>query len=216
MGVGSLSSNGAARNAGMNVMTIAKILALLLIAIQLQQQSTPQPQTPTAPTSAGTFHNDRLKTLVLPGPPLTKKSSYAFSALASGFWVPESKDPHKALVLPLQVRIWCSKSAQECTETSVTLGPVPSMVAVSDIDDTVYDVDKWDEHGLTASYGGDESSRCQRHVLTIDFDSGAVSVSDIPTRKVGCEAFTATDSYKLVRGQYYVDTTPGNDLDKQK
>lgn len=90
------------------------------------------------------------------------------------------------------------------------------MVGIQDLDTTIYDIDQWDEHGLTASYGGDEPSRCQRHVLTLDFDSGAVSVSDIPTRKVGCEAFTETDSYKLVRGQYYVDTTPGNDLDKKK
>jgi hypothetical protein len=67
-----------------------------------------------------------------------------------------------------------------------------------------------------ASYGGDSASRCQRHVLTMDFDSGAVSVSDIPTRKKGCEAFTETDSYRLVRGNYYVDTSPGNNMDKSK
>lgn len=79
-----------------------------------------------------------------------------------------------------------------------------------------YEVNKWDEHGLTASYGEDESSRCQHPVLTLDFDSGAVCVADIPTRKAGCEAFAETDSYKLVRGKYYVDATPGNDLDKKK
>jgi hypothetical protein len=106
--------------------------------------------------------------------------------------------------------------SKECTEISVTLGVVIVSVSIEDLDTTTYNIDKWDEHGLTASYGGDESSRCQRHVLTIDFDSGAVSVSDIPTRKAGCEAFTETDSYKLVRGNYYVDTTPGNDLDKKK
>jgi hypothetical protein len=167
-------------------------------------------------TSSGVFHNERLKTLVLPGPPLLKEKSYSFGALASGFWAPDSDDPKKALVLPQQVKIWCSNSSKECTEISVTLGPVKEMVGISDIDTTTYDVDKWDVHGLTASFGGGASSRCQRHVLTIDFDSGAVSVNDIPTRKAGCEAFTETDSYKLVRGQYYIDTTPGNDLDKKK
>jgi hypothetical protein len=169
-----------------------------------------------AQMSSGMFHNERLKTLALSGPPLFKDKSNSRSAFATGIWVSESSDPQKALVLPQQVKIVCAKYQKQCTEISVTLGPVKDMVGIQDVDTTIYDVDKWDEHGLTASYGGDESSRCQRHVLTIDFDSGAVSVSDIPTRKVGCEAFAETDSYKLVRGQYYVDTTPGNDLDKTK
>jgi hypothetical protein len=167
-------------------------------------------------TPSGTFHNERLKKLVIPGPPLAKDKSYSFNALATGFWVSDSSDPKKALVLPMQVKIWCSKNVKECTETSVTLGSVPNLVSVEDVDNTIYGVDKWDEHGLTASYGGDESSRCQRHVMTIDFDSGSVSVADIPTHKKGCEAFTETDAYKLVRGKYYIDTTPGNDLDKKK
>jgi len=162
------------------------------------------------------LHNDRLKTLTFSKPPLLMTGHHAFSVLATGFWVPETSDPAKALVLPQQVRISCLRGTKECTEISVSLGPVPSMVLIRDLDSSNYDVDKWDQHGLTASYGGDEASPCQRHVLTIDFDSGAVSVSDIPTRKTGCEAFTATDSYKLVSGQYYVDTTPGNDLDRKK
>lgn len=166
--------------------------------------------------TTGMFHNDRLKTLVLPGPPLVQLKAYTLSAIASGFWVSESADPKKALLLPIQVKIVCAKYKKECTEMSVTLGAVQKLVSVEEVDDTTYDVDKWDEHGLTASYGGDESSPCQRHVLTIDFDSGAVSVADIPTHKKGCEAFTETDSYKLVRGKYYVDTTPDNDLDKKK
>ncbi|MGB7434589.1 MAG: hypothetical protein WBR26_09115 [Candidatus Acidiferrum sp.] len=168
-----------------------------------------------AQAPSGTFHNERLKTLVLPGPPLVKTKSYSYSAVAGGIWLSDSSDPKKALVLPQQVKILCSRSAKQCTEISVTLGPVPTLVGIEDVDNTVYEVDKWDDHGLTASYGGDESSRCQRHVLTVDFDSGAVSVADIPTHKTGCDAFKETDSYKLVRGQYYVDTTPGNDLDKK-
>ena len=166
--------------------------------------------------TTGMFHNDRLKTLVLPGPPLVESKSHTFSVGASGFWVSESADPKKALLLPIQVEVLCFKYKKECTEISVTLGAVPTLVSVEDVSTTTYDVDRWDEHGLTASYGGDESSPCQRHILTVDFDSGAVSVADIPTHKKGCEAFTETDSYKLVRGKYYVDTTPGNDLDKKK
>jgi hypothetical protein len=185
--------------------TILVVLMVLSTMISIQGQ-----------TSSGTFHNDRFKTLALSGSPLFKENSHSRSALAAGFWVPESKDPSKALVLPQQVNIRCYKFSKECTEISVTLGVVGIAVSIEDLDTTTYDVDKWDERGLTASYGGDESSRCQRHVLTIDFDSGAVSVADIPTRKTGCEAFTETDSYKLMRGHYYVDTTPNNDLDKKK
>jgi len=92
------------------------------------------------------------------------------------------------------------------------------MVAIQEIEDEDYDVSSWDAHGLLASYGGDEvsGSRYQRHVLTMEFESGAVSISDIPTHKKGCEAFTEANSYRLVRGNYYVDTSPGNDMDKPK
>ena len=48
----------------------------------------------------------------------------------------------------------------------------------------------------------------------MSFRSGSVSTSDIPTHEKGCEMFPETDTYRLVRGQYYVDTTPGNDAEK--
>jgi hypothetical protein len=159
------------------------------------------------------FRNDRLKSLVFPDSTIVGDES---SRLATGIWVAESKDPEKTLVFPIQVRIRCTRYNKECVELSVTLGAVTDMVSVQDIDDATYDIDKWDSHGLTASFGGDSSSRCQRHVLTMDFASGAVSVADIPTRQKGCEAFTETDSYRLVRGMYYVDTSPSNDMDKQR
>jgi hypothetical protein len=161
------------------------------------------------------FHNERLKALSLPDHSITGDSH---SRLVSGFWVSESKDPTKTLVFPQQVRIRCTAYNKTCTETSVTIAPTPQMVSIQEIDDEDYDINTWDAHGLLASYGGEElsASPCQRHVLTMDFDSGAVSVSDIPTRRKGCEAFTETDSYRLVRGNYYVDTSPGNDADKPK
>lgn len=160
------------------------------------------------------FHNERLKANTLADFAITGDGE---SRLVDGFWVSESKDPAKALTFPQQAKITCTRYNKECMEISVTLGPFKDMVIIKDIDDTVYDVDRWDSHGLTASYGGGVGfSRCQRHVLTMDFDSGAVSVSDIPTRKKGCEVFTETNSYRLVRGMYYVDTSPGNDVDKVK
>ncbi len=162
------------------------------------------------------FSNDRLKVLTLPTRPIIGDVDYR---TVDGIWVPESKDPGKKLVFPLQVKINCHNfgdNDRKCVEIVVALAPVAMMVSVQDIDSEEYDIDRWDAHGLIASYGGGEglSSRCQRHVLTMNFESGAVSVSDIPTHKKGCEAFTETDSYRLVRGGYYVDTSPNNDFDK--
>lgn len=186
--------------------TLETLLAVLaLVVCASAQQSTPL---------SAVFHNERLKTLVLKDSPVTGGN---FERVVSGMWVSESKDPAKALVFPQQVKIICTNSDRMCKELSVTLAVTPGLVSLSDIDETEYGIDTWDTHGLIASFGGEPAlSRCQRHVLTMDFDSGGVSVSDVPTRKKDCEAFTETDSYRLVRGNYYVDTSPGNDMDKPK
>jgi hypothetical protein len=165
------------------------------------------------PSLSSVFHNDRLKTLALKGGPISGDN---YMRIVSGFWMPESNDPSKALVFPQQVKITCIHIDKTCKEISITLATAPGMISIQDIDDTDYDISSWDGHGLIASYGGGVSSPCQRHVLTMDFDSGAVSVSDIPTHKKGCEAFRETDSYHLVRGNYWVDTSPGNDMDKPR
>jgi hypothetical protein len=178
------------------------IFVALVLSVSAQQSN----------STSAVFHNERLKTLALKDSPITGDNE----RVVSGVSVSESKDPAKTLVFPVQVKIVCTHSDKTCRELSITLGPTPGIVNLTDLDETEYSVDTWDAHGLLASYGGDSSSRCQRHVLTMDFDSGAVSVSDIPTHKKGCEAFTETDSYRLVRGNYYVDTSPGNDMDKSK
>ncbi|SRR6266851_280842 len=87
--------------------------------------------------------------------------------------------------------------------------------------DVGWEIRSWDAHGLLASYDPNVSAvatsdRCHHHVLTMTFASGAVSTSDIPTRAKGCEEFPETNSYRLVRGNYYVDTSPANDLDMRK
>jgi hypothetical protein len=110
-----------------------------------------------------------------------------------------------------------SKSRSIAGTLAQTTGSASNSVGIQELDTVEYAIDRWDDRGLIASYGGNESdpsTKCQRHVLTMDFESGAVSVSDIPTHMKGCEAFTVTDSYRLVRGEYYVDTTPNNDGDK--
>jgi hypothetical protein len=99
----------------------------------------------------------------------------------------------------------------------VTLAPTAVSVAVLSIDNQDYDVDSWDEHGLMASHGWKWfDSPSQRHVLTVNFASSAVSMADIPTHQKSCNAFTDTNAYRLVDvdGFYYIDTTPKNDADK--
>ena len=176
------------------------------LCVSAQQKTSSQPSP---------FQNQRLKTLKLQDRQITGDNDLR---LVTGYWVPESNDPSKALVLPQQVKVTCTRSAKTCKELSITLAPTPQLVSIQDVDEQDYDVDSWDAHGLVASFGGGEglNSRCQRHVLTMDFDSGAVSVTDIPTHKKGCESFLETNSYRLIRGNYYVDTTPGNNVDQQK
>src|SRR5579864_5012143 len=183
----------------------AVILPIVALLVCVSAQS--------KPSASNMFHNERLKQLVLKNIPITGDSRIR---LVDGMWVSESKDPAKALVFPMQVKIICTQSEKTCKELSVELGPTAEQVSITEIDETDYEVNSWDVHGLVASYGGGEDSKCQRHVLTMDFDSGAVSVSDIPTHRKGCEAFIETDSYKLMRGNYYIDTSPNNDMDKPR
>lgn len=161
-------------------------------------------------------HNDRIKRAELKDYEIAGDGQWR---AVSGMWVPESKDPTKALIFPEQVKITCTRSAKTCQELKVTLEPISGVVFIEDIDETIWPISSWDSNGLLASYGPDVSAsgvsdRCHRHVLAMSFVSGAVSTSDIPTHEKGCEVFTETDSYRLARGNYYIDTTPGNDGDK--
>jgi hypothetical protein len=138
---------------------------------------------------SGQFHNDRLKLLSLPDRPITGNSH---SRAVSGVWIADSKDAEKSLVFPQQVAIDCHNYKADdkgCTEIAVSLAPTGSSVAVHDISSQDYEIDRWDGEGLIASSGGDPLADCYRHVLTMDFQSGSVSVSDIPTHAKGCEAF---------------------------
>ena len=166
------------------------------------------------PTS-NPFHNERLKRSELNDYPI--ETFHGTLAIVDGMWVPESKDPRKEMVFPEQVKVTCTNSEKTCEELKVVLEPMSGVVFV-DIDQTIWQITSWDAHGLLASYGPEisasaASDRCHRHVLAMTFASGAVSTSDIPTHEKGCEMFAETDSYRLARGGYYVDTTPGNDAD---
>jgi hypothetical protein len=136
-----------------------------------------------------------------------------------GMWTPESSDPKKSLIFEEQVRITCDKSQNICQELTVTIAPSGGMVLIMSPEEKDWPIISWDARGLIASYGPQKSKYpksewCHSHILTMNFASGAVSTSDIPTHEKGCEEFPETDSYRLIRGSYYIDTTPGNDMDK--
>jgi hypothetical protein len=97
---------------------ITVILSCLLLVGQLRTQ-----------TFALTFHNDRLKTLSLPTRPISGNDRFRG---AEGFWIPESTDPAKALILPQQVNIRCYSYKKECAEISVSLGVTKNSVSIQD------------------------------------------------------------------------------------
>jgi hypothetical protein len=165
---------------------------------------------------SGGFHNDRLKRAELNDYEITGDGQWR---RVSGMWVPESNDPAHKLLFLEQVTINCRRPSSTCEELKIVLEPTGGIIFIDGVDETTWQITSWDEHGLLATYDADLSAisgsdKCHRHVLSMSFSSGAVSTSDIPTHEKGCEAFKATDSYRLKRGVYYVDTTPGNDAEK--
>jgi hypothetical protein len=168
---------------------------------------------------ASAFQNERLKLTKLPDYPIQSDERYAG---ADGVWIAEPAGTENRLLQPEQVAITCTTNALypdehrkgECSESRVTLGIMKGIVSVMGPDQTVYEITKWDKDGLAASYTDNLSSKCHLQILTMSFAQGRVLVSDIPTNKQGCDGFVHTNSYRLVRGQYYVDTTPKNDGDK--
>ena len=109
---------------------------------------------------------------------------------------------------------------RKCVETAVQINAfVPWLVSVGKIEAREYEVLRVERRWR---HDGGPQSPCQREVLTMDFPSGRVRVSDIPIPRPGttCTLLDQeTHSYRLVRGHYYVDTSPNNDvgqLDKPK
>jgi hypothetical protein len=170
-----------------------------------------------AQSFSGALRNERLKRLEFKDTAILGDDQLR---TVSGMWVPDWEDnPAKALVFPEQVKITCTHSLKTCQELKVTLGQTKGIISVQDIDETIWQISSWDSRGLRAAHDPDPSTvptsdRCHRRVLAMNFVSGAVSTSDIPTHEKGCEAFVETNSYRLAKGNYYVDTTPANDVDK--
>ena len=90
------------------------------------------------------------------------------------------------------------------------------MVEVFDPEETTYQVSKWDQNMLIASTDEPDSSatsKCHIRVVTMHFASGVVTDTDMPTHKQGCDAFKIVNTYRLKRGNYFIDLSANNDLD---
>jgi len=123
------------------------------------------------------------------------------SFLFEGYWRSTKEDRTKSFDSP--VRIHCTAIDLKCIETR-------AMLSTGKFEEKEWNITTWDPHRLIASYGDDPASPCQRHVLTMNFDlrAAAVSASDIPTHRKGCEAFTETESYDFERVMAFFDVFP--------
>jgi hypothetical protein len=161
--------------------------------------------------TAPQFDNPRLKRNEVAYSPIDGDDNYR---TVDGMWVAESSDPSKSLIFREQVRITCTRTSPipTCHFITVPLGVTRDLISVMDFEEADWPVSTWDKSGLLATNPADDTGigtldeRCHSHVLSMTFSSGAVSTSDIPTHGVGCEAFKETNSYRLVRGNYYVST----------
>lgn len=181
-----------------------------------KMQQAPAMLSPSSPLIQ--IGNGRLKMSGFESMPINAEEGFL---IVDGIWLPDSNKPDDALAFPEQVRITCDKTEKVCRELKVTLSEVvKGMLVIGGPDETEWPISSWDARGLFATYGpskhGNDSDKCQRHVLTMAFGSGAISTSDIPTHEKGCEIFLKTNSYRLARANYWFDTSPGNDFPSGK
>ncbi len=135
-----------------------------------------------------------------------------------GVWIPASPEA-SALFVPEQVRITCSRSEHLCHEIKAVLGQAGDLISIMSVEDVTWKIQTWNGDALTASIDEEPSAsaasgRCQRHVLTLQFQSGTAISTDIPVGGPDCGMFKQANSYRLARGRYVVDLSPGNDLDR--
>lgn len=162
------------------------------------------------------FHNDRLKiyqgvTTTIPWLIAARGGSFEVKGVLKS----ESSDPNEALVFPEEDTIICSKSDMTCQVLEVDLGGFPPLVQIFHPSESSYHINRWDAHGLMASINPSatelppSSRRCNTRVLTMTFQEGEVTLTQIPTHAKGCSIYKTAQSYRLELGwEYYVVTTP--------
>jgi hypothetical protein len=194
--------------------TSTLILASLFLA---GCRSAPMPQQKEA-NVLKVLHNNHIKRHELDTPALIVDSDGSLDA--DGIWIPEPDDKAHQLIYPEQTRIVCNKGEENCLEMELSFTAVgDDFVMVNGPEEILWPIKSWDKKSLLAEYGPFPrllklSDQCESHVLSIVFESGTVTTSDIPTHGKGCEAITETNSYRLASGWYEVDTSSHNDAIK--
>jgi hypothetical protein len=166
---------------------------------------------------ATTFVNNRLKANTYPDTPI---KAFMGIAVAGGFWLPE--DSKTQQLFAEQVDISCIKDEAVCHELTIPLGVTQDSIHIMHAEEKLWPINSWNADAILASYGPvltakpGSGDRCLRHVLSLTLDSGAVSSSVVPTHEKGCEAFQEINASRLVNGNFYIDTTPGNNYNAAK
>jgi hypothetical protein len=135
------------------------------------------------------------------------------SWLAQGVWQATPQTPGSDLIFPEQVSIDCEKQEKRCSIQTVQFAVNPLEVSIEGPDETDYRIISWDAGGLQAAYfPPQQTSKCQRSYLEMNFITGEVTLTDFPLpQKKGCEMWKDKNSFRLAPGNYYVDTTQHND-----
>ena len=187
--------------------------ALLLAGCQSAQP----PESEVLRQLAKIFVNNRLKAVTYSDAPI---KAFMGIAVADGFWLPE--DTNTQQLFAEQVDISCNKDEGVCHELTIPLAVTQGGVRLMHAEEKLWPISSWSADAILASYGPvatakpGSGDRCLRHVLSLTLDSGAVSSSLVPTHERGCEAFQATTASRLVYGNFYIDTTPGNNDEEAK
>jgi hypothetical protein len=188
---------------------------LLLLSLAVGCHSTAPPHQERQAAVLKVLRNDHVKRHEIAAPTLIVESDGSLDA--NGIWIPEPDDKAHQLIYPEQTRIICDKREKECFEMQLSFTAAGNdFVMINGPEETIWPIKSWDKKSLLAEYGplpmlSKLSEKCESHILSIVFEPGTVTTSDIPTHGQGCESIKETTSYRLVSGWYEVDTSPHND-----
>jgi hypothetical protein len=128
-------------------------------------------------------------------------------ASADGFWKSTSTSKDKQLMDVIAVKLSCVREEQKCREADASMFMGIMEAQLSD-----YDITSWTKDGIVA----DDSDKCNRHTLAIDFKANSVTVTDYPLKQSGgnsvCKPLHDAYSYALHGGQLQLFPPPSSDV----
>jgi hypothetical protein len=132
-------------------------------------------------------------------------------ALTDGFWKSTSTSKDKQLVEVIAVKISCDREEKKCREADASM-----FLGVLDAQLTEYEVASWTKDGIVA----DDSDKCNRHTLAIDFKANSVTVTDYPLKQSRgdsvCKPLHDAYSYALHGGQLQLFPPPPSGVTSEK